>query len=107
MQASEVGAYSAMLGRPVEAGAFVRMPACATPCPRVDLLPDNEPAAEVMRLSLTEHTRHLMAVPEVVGLIGEGLEPRERGLLIVRAGRALQDRRIVDRLYPKMERDDG
>lgn len=100
----EVG-YSAIMGRPMRVGERVKRPACATPCPRVDLDAENDPAAEVLRLALNEHTRALLSVPEVVGLIGEGLEPRERGLIALRAGRALQDSRVMARLYPRTDED--
>jgi hypothetical protein len=103
--ADDQAGYSVLMGRPMRVGERVKRPACATPCPRVDLYAENEPAAEVLRLSLSEHTRALLAVPEVIALIGEGLEPRERGLIALRAGRALQDSRVMARLYPRTDED--
>lgn len=105
VQPKDVEGYSAILGRPAQVGERVKRPACATPCPRVVLDPENEPASEVLGLAMSEHTRPLLAMPDVMGLIGEGLEPRDRGLILLRVGRALQDPKVTDRLYPHREDD--
>ena len=75
------------------------------PCPRVELWPENELAAQIVFASLPEHTRPLL--PEYIAALTADLDPTYSQQSIVRAVRALQGDAVAAWMRKQFEPDKG
>ena len=99
---------------PVAVGDTIELEPCVAPadyrkqfgrdCPRVELLPENGPAAELVFATLPEHTRQLLPafVEALVAEMGD-----EAGPVVLRAFRTLQGPAVTNWLKAQFSPPEG
>jgi len=72
---------------PIRVGETLEMAPCARECPRVELWPENRPAADLVFAAMPEHSRALLPayVDALTAEMGDAARP-----VVLRAFRALQ-----------------
>jgi hypothetical protein len=112
-EAAAAGA-SRVVGRRVEVGERLSEEPClptkhlasiesefGRPCPRVELLPENREAAELVWLAVLEHLRPLFG--PAFEALSDDLEPEERRRLVMRVSAVLKSDVVMRKLYPDPE----
>ncbi len=85
---------------PIRVGETLDMAPCASECPRVELWPENRPAADLVFAALPEHSRALLPayVEALTAEMGDEARP-----VVLRAFRALQGNAVTGWLKAQYE----